>query len=131
MSPAFAQSCVAAGDLARNDTEHEECAKAVKWQTALNEHSESKTETNCITTEMSCFRIHSLSRRLVVCALSVTCIGAASGDESKSGAANECQIGAYRFSDGEVVDISRSEGDTFRWRKFNGTTGVLHKKEDG
>jgi pimeloyl-ACP methyl ester carboxylesterase len=80
---------------------------------------------------MSCFGIHSLSRRLVVCALSATCIGAAIGDESKSGAANECQIGAYRFSDGEIVDVSRSEGDTFRWRKFDGTTGVLHKKEDG
>src|SRR5262249_40675975 len=80
---------------------------------------------------MFCFRIHSLSRRLVVCALSATCIGAAIGDESKSGTSNECQIGAYRFSDGEILDIARAEDDTFRWRKFDGTTGKLHKKNDG
>jgi pimeloyl-ACP methyl ester carboxylesterase len=46
-------------------------------------------------------------------------------------AVDHCQIGAYRFPDGEIVDIARSEGDTFRWRKFDGTTGVLHKKDDG
>jgi uncharacterized protein len=80
---------------------------------------------------MACFKIHSLRRRLIVCALSATCIGAAIAGESESGTAGDCQIGAYRFSDGEIVDIARSEGDTFRWRKFDGTTGVLHKKQDG
>jgi len=79
---------------------------------------------------MGCFKIHSLRRRLIVCALSATCIGAAIAGESESGTAGDCQIGAYRFSDGEIVDIARSEGDTFRWRKFDGTTGVLHKKDD-
>jgi uncharacterized protein len=79
---------------------------------------------------MCCFRVHSLSRRLLVCALS-TCIGAAIAGESQTRTAAGCQIGAYRFSDGEIIDIARSEGDTFRWRKFDGTTGVLHKKEDG
>jgi pimeloyl-ACP methyl ester carboxylesterase len=67
---------------------------------------------------------------LIVCALSA-CIGAAVVDKSESGTAGDCQIGAYHFSDGEIVDIARSEDDTFRWRKFDGTTGVLHKKEDG
>jgi uncharacterized protein len=79
---------------------------------------------------MSCFRFHSLSSRLIVCALSA-CISAAVVDKSESGTAGDCQIGAYHFSDGEIVDIARSEDDTFRWRKFDGTTGVLHKKEDG
>ena len=79
---------------------------------------------------MSCFRIHSLSRRVLVCAFSA-CIGTAFAHELESGTVRDCQIGAYRLSDGEIVDIARSEGDTFRWRKFDGTTGVLHKKEDG
>ena len=80
---------------------------------------------------MSCFRIHSLSRRFIVCALLVASIGAAIADESKSARPDDCQIGAYRFPNGEIVDIARSEGDTFRWRKFDGTTGVLQKKKDG
>lgn len=80
---------------------------------------------------MSCFRINSLSHRLIVCALSAVFIGTAIAGESESGTAGDCQVGAYRFSDGEIVDIARSEGDTFRWRKFDGTTGVLHKKQDG
>ena len=75
--------------------------------------------------------IHPLSHRLIACALSAAFIGAAIADESESGTVGDCQIGAYRFSDGEIVDIARSEGDTFRWRKFDGTTGVLHKKGDG
>ena len=72
-----------------------------------------------------------MSRRLIVCALSAVCIGAVIASESKTAGPGDCQIGTYRFSDGEIVDIARSEGDTFRWRKFDGTTGVLHKKGDG
>src|SRR5207245_10062718 len=72
-----------------------------------------------------------LSLGVFVSALSATCIRPAIADESESGTAGDCQIGAYRFSGGEIVDIARSEGDTFRWRKFDGTTGVLHKKGDG
>src|SRR5438552_15038029 len=75
--------------------------------------------------------IHPLSHRLLVCALSAAFIRAAIADESESGTAGDCQIGAYRFSGGEIVDIAQSEGKTFRWRKFDGTTGVLHKKQDG
>ena len=78
---------------------------------------------------MSCFRIHSLSRRLLVCAFSA-CIGTAFDHESESDTVRDCQIGAYRLSDGEIIDIAQSEGGTFRWRKFDGTTGILHKKED-
>src|SRR4029077_1926492 len=79
---------------------------------------------------MSCFRIHSLLRGLILCGLSAVFIGAVIAGESESGAADDCQIGAYRFSDGEIVDIARSEGDTLRWRKFDGTTGALHKQQD-
>ena len=71
---------------------------------------------------------HPLSFRLVVYALSTVWIGAAlSGESTEAG----CEIGAYRFVDGEIVDIAQSEGNTLRWRKFDGTTGALHKKQDG
>ncbi len=72
-----------------------------------------------------------LSLGAIVCALLVASVGAAIADESKSARPDDCQIGTYRFPNGEIVDIARSEGDTFRWRKFDGTTGVLHKKQDG
>jgi len=80
---------------------------------------------------MSWFEIHLMSRQLIVCVLSAVCIGAVIASESKTAGTGDCQIGTYRFSDGEIVDIARSEGDTLRWRKFDGTTGVLHKKGDG
>src|SRR6266478_7665912 len=80
---------------------------------------------------MFCFRIHSLSRGLIVCGLSVVSVGAALAGRVEAGTNDSCQKGTYRFSDGEIVDIARSESDTFRWRKFDGTTGVLHKKDDG
>src|SRR5260370_15273155 len=69
-----------------------------------------------------------LSFRLVVFALSTVCIDAALSSEDKDA---DCPIGAYRFSDGEIVDIARSEGDTLRWRKFDGTTGALRKEQEG
>lgn len=72
-----------------------------------------------------------LSLGAIVCALLVASIGAAIVDGSKSARPDDCQIGTYRFPNGEIVDIARSEGDTFRWRKFDGTTGVLQKKRDG
>src|SRR5436853_459098 len=74
------------------------------------------------------FGICSLSFGLMVGCLSAACFGAALAGEN---AGDNCQIGTYRFSDGEIVDIAQSEGKTFRWRKFDGTTGVLHKKQDG
>src|SRR6266576_5953340 len=77
---------------------------------------------------MPCFSIRSLLLGLILCSLSAICIGAALSGEN---AGVDCQIGTYRFSDGEIVDIAQSEGKTFRWRKFDGTTGVLHKKQDG
>ena len=74
-------------------------------------------------------RIHPFSLRLIVYALSAACICTALASNLASNAVNDCQIGAYRFPNGEIVDIARSEGETLRWRKFDGTTGVLHKKD--
>src|SRR5437667_8264351 len=70
-----------------------------------------------------------LSLGAIVWALLVASIGAAIADESKSARPDNCQNGTYRFPDGEIVDIARSEGDTFRWRKFDGSTGVLHEQD--
>jgi hypothetical protein len=77
---------------------------------------------------MHCFGVHPLSFGVTVCSLSAVCISAALSGES---AGDDCQVGAYRFSDGAIIDIARSTDDTFRWRKFDGTTGVLHKKPAG
>jgi len=43
----------------------------------------------------------------------------------------DCRIGAYRLTNGNVVDIGASDDDTLRWRRFDGTTGALHKNPDG
>jgi pimeloyl-ACP methyl ester carboxylesterase len=43
----------------------------------------------------------------------------------------DCLVGSYRLDDGTDVDIAHSDGETLRWRKFDGTTGVLHRGEDG
>jgi uncharacterized protein len=43
----------------------------------------------------------------------------------------DCRIGAYRLTDGSVVDIGASDEDALRWRRFDGTTGELHKTADG
>jgi dienelactone hydrolase len=42
-----------------------------------------------------------------------------------------CLVGSYRLADGSDIDIAPSEGDTLRWRKFDGTTGALHAHPDG
>jgi pimeloyl-ACP methyl ester carboxylesterase len=75
--------------------------------------------------------IHLLSRPLITCVVSVACISAAIAGRSEVPAAGNCQIGTYRFSNGEIIDVAPSEGNTFRWRKFDGATGVLHKQENG
>jgi uncharacterized protein len=43
----------------------------------------------------------------------------------------ECHIGAYQLSDRTSVDIAPSSEDTLRWRRFDGTTGALHKTATG
>jgi uncharacterized protein len=43
----------------------------------------------------------------------------------------DCHVGAYRLSNDTVVDIAQSNEDTLRWRRFDGTTGALHKTAPG
>jgi pimeloyl-ACP methyl ester carboxylesterase len=42
-----------------------------------------------------------------------------------------CQVGSYRLSDGSVVDIASASSDLLRWRRFDGTTGLLRLETDG
>ena len=44
---------------------------------------------------------------------------------------DDCHTASYLLDDGSDVDISSSEGNTLRWRKFDGTTGALHPQADG
>jgi dienelactone hydrolase len=46
-------------------------------------------------------------------------------------AADDCHVGAYRLSDGGRVDISTADNDALRWRRFDGSTGLLRRAADG
>ena len=43
----------------------------------------------------------------------------------------DCHIGTYRLPDGGIVDIAPADGNTLRWRRFDGTTGALAAKGGG
>jgi len=42
-----------------------------------------------------------------------------------------CHVGAYRLTDGSVVDVGPSDGSNLRWRRADGTTGSLTSHADG
>jgi pimeloyl-ACP methyl ester carboxylesterase len=77
--------------------------------------------------------IASLSRRsvalvpviLLACALSP---GIARAAEATS---SDCHIGAYRLTDGRVLTIGATDGPHLRWRREDGTTGVLTREPSG
>jgi dienelactone hydrolase len=39
--------------------------------------------------------------------------------------AETCAVGAYRLSDGSVVDVAPAEAGKLRWRRLDGTSGLL------
>lgn len=45
--------------------------------------------------------------------------------------APECHSGSYRLSDGRIVDVAPVDGNTLRWRTFDGATGELKPQVDG
>src|SRR2546427_2127100 len=69
-------------------------------------------------------------RRLVILSATV-CAAVALPALADSSSLGNCHIGAYRLADSSVLDIAASEGDTLRWRRFDGTTGALHEVEGG
>jgi dienelactone hydrolase len=44
---------------------------------------------------------------------------------------SECHVGIYLLNDGSIVDIAPSDKETLRWRRFDGSTGALHKTATG
>ena len=54
----------------------------------------------------------------------------ATGCAHAAGTAGDCRIGAYRLSDGDVVEIGPSTGGGLRWRKWDGETGALKLVRD-
>jgi dienelactone hydrolase len=67
-------------------------------------------------------------RRRIAARIVALCVLAAS---THAAVAQDCHVGSYRMTDGSVLDIAPSEGETLRWRRFDGTTGALHKTEAG
>src|SRR5579862_2667530 len=61
----------------------------------------------------------------------VLCVLWLTGSIAQAGPREDCHIGSYRLADGRLVDIAPSEGDTLRWRQFDGATGALHKSANG
>src|SRR5882724_1675266 len=54
-------------------------------------------------------------------------VGAGSPAAAMAGSAGDCHVGAYRLSDGSVVDVGATDGPELRWRRLDGTTGALHE----
>jgi pimeloyl-ACP methyl ester carboxylesterase len=57
------------------------------------------------------------------------CAGAAAAPERDR--PDDCHIGIYRLAHGGDVDIGASDGDHLRWRRKDGTTGLLTPGADG
>ena len=43
----------------------------------------------------------------------------------------DCPVGIYQLDDGSKLDVGQSDGGHLRWRKQDGTTGLLTKGGDG
>jgi pimeloyl-ACP methyl ester carboxylesterase len=46
---------------------------------------------------------------------------------SPQGRTGDCPVGVYQLDDGSKLDVGQSDGDHLRWRKQDGTTGLLTK----
>jgi pimeloyl-ACP methyl ester carboxylesterase len=51
--------------------------------------------------------------------------------ETKGDRHGDCRIGIYQLRDGSDVDIGLTDGDHLRWRRKDGTTGVLTESSNG
>ncbi len=84
-------------------------------------------------------RIHHLLCLLMVCSakivnfplLAAALVAFLPTLASAADTVGDCRIGAYRLTDGGVVDIDASDEDALRWRRLDGTSGKMHKTTDG
>ncbi|HUA80336.1 MAG TPA: alpha/beta hydrolase [Dyella sp.] len=64
--------------------------------------------------------------------MSATLIAPGGVAHASGAPAGNCHIGAYRLIDGSVVDIGATDPATsLRWRRVDGTTGLLTRHPDG
>src|SRR5690349_21259973 len=76
--------------------------------------------------------MNALTRRIVVapfaCLVAFVSLGCTVARADTT--VEQCAIGSYRLDDASDVDIARSGDGTLRWRRFDGTTGALHRQDD-
>ncbi|HKZ10825.1 MAG TPA: alpha/beta hydrolase [Rhodanobacteraceae bacterium] len=60
--------------------------------------------------------------------LAMLAVPALASLQSRTG---DCPVGVYQLDDGSKLAIGQSEGDHLRWRKQDGTTGLLTRGKDG
>ncbi len=65
---------------------------------------------------------------LIVPMMSISAGGVARAADAST---DNCHVGAYRLGDGSVVDVGASEGSHLRWRREDGTTGLLASHPEG
>ncbi len=53
------------------------------------------------------------------------------GNAPEKKAVDDCHVGSYRLSDGTEVDIGNADDGKLRWRRKDGTTGLLTRSPDG
>ena len=59
------------------------------------------------------------------------CAAALKTAPARADRVGDCRVGAYRLANGEVLDIAPSNGDTLRWRNFDGASGALRESPTG
>jgi pimeloyl-ACP methyl ester carboxylesterase len=60
--------------------------------------------------------------------LAATITPALASPQSRTG---DCPVGIYQLDDGSKLDVGNSDGDHLRWRKEDGTTGLLTPQKTG
>jgi uncharacterized protein len=56
---------------------------------------------------------------------------AAAQTAGAASAADDCHVGAYRLSDKTFVDVAPSTDNDLRWRRWDGSSGLLHQGKGG
>jgi pimeloyl-ACP methyl ester carboxylesterase len=65
---------------------------------------------------------------LAAVVLAATITPALASPQSRTG---DCPVGIYQLDDGSKLDVGNSDGDHLRWRKEDGTTGLLTRQKTG
>jgi pimeloyl-ACP methyl ester carboxylesterase len=65
---------------------------------------------------------------LAAVVLAATITPALASPQSRTG---DCPVGIYQLDDGSKLDVGNSDGDHLRWRKEDGTTGLLTPQKTG